>query len=542
MRNQMGNQANEMSTFTRHDAPPVHENAATARMVICVLFPLLGTLLVFEPILHSYFFGDDFLHLIEVVNSGIGAELWRPYMSHLYVVPKLVYWALWHVAGMRSEIYFAFVLIVHLFNVAAFFLVARTLIGSTRLASLGALGWGSCALHAGTLSWFCVHGHALGTMALLLALYGLARAVAARRPVGLGISALSGLALFAGSMCFGTMFAIATVFPLAAIACAGQLLRRRERAVLIVTALAVVAVYVGVHWIYPVTIGARPLISLSFTFGNLALMLETMVDLFGVGLGSLVGSFAWVPQMSVPFRSTPGVILAIGAALVTLAGAALSAPTRGRWFVGLTVLAVAAYGSVAVGRAALMPELHDLLPSSVAVGRAALMPELHDLPTSSVAQVFRYHYAASVPLALMLTLATATLLARLRMCPAAKDALYAGVSAAWLIGFSLSGWRMDLLPDTRPGVQRVLAVATQRASSVAVGGTVSIPDRRFNPVGVWGHGCTWAGVFTLFHDSDEVDGRHIRYIPDPKWSPARPPVGSLLAQLLSQPNGSDARQ
>src|SRR5262245_38049764 len=494
--------------------PETPPRAPRLRAAVYAAVPVAASLLVFWPVTDAYFFGDDFVHLIEVVNAGLGTVLWRPYMGHLYVVPTLVYRALWQVAGMRAGVFYGFVLVVHLVNVALFFALARILTGSARIASLGALGWGTCPLHEGTLAWFCVHGQVLATTALLLALYPLARATRSGHAVGLRSVVLSGFGLLAASTCFGTSLAVAVVFPLAAIACVGRLLGRAPRAVLVATTLSVLAVYVVAHRVYPETPGPRPLPGLQQSLADPAATLTTTADLFGVGLLGLVASFS---RTSFAQPSTLG--LAGAAALLAVAGAVWSPSARRRWLVGLGILAAAVYGSVAVGRAAVQ----------VMFNQTAIF----------LAQTPRYHYVATVPLALMLTLAVATLASRLPVAAIVKDALCAVVVAAGLVAFCRSDWRMKLHDGARAETRAVLAEASARARFTPVGGTVTLRDRRFNPWGDLGPGIlapgfTSAGVFTLFHDSDELDGRRIRYVPDPQWSPATPPPASRLARLLGR--------
>jgi len=494
--------------------------AGRARLAALLAVPLLGTLLVFLPVTGCYFFGDDFVHLIDVVNEGVGAVMWRPYMGHLYVLPTVVYAALWQVAGMRTDVWYGLLLGVHLVNVALFFTLARTLTGSARVASLGALAWGACPLHAGTLAWFCVHGQALGTTALLLGLNALAAARAAGRPLGLGACTLVGLALLAGATGFGTTLATAIAFPVAALVCAGPALGRAQRAVLLASAVAALGWYVAAHRAYPVIMGPHASFSVGGALQDPSRMLAPFLSLIGVSLSALAGAFASIPPLfptsREAFWTTPSLGVALAAALLVVVGTALAGPERRRWLLALALLAGAAYGAVALGR----------------VTNQAIF----GLSSADVAQTPRYHYAGSTPLALMLTLAAATVARRWRLRPAAKDACCAAAVVAWLVAFAASDWHMDLRAAARRETEAVRREAVMRARGAPAGATVAIADRRFNPMGIWRAGYTSAGVFTLFHPSDALDGRRVRYLPNARWSPATPPAGSLLARLLAPPD------
>lgn len=503
----------------RRDAevPPVPQapgaRGDALREGIYAAIPIAATLLVFLPVTQAYFLGDDFVHLIDLVNRGLPDVLWRPFMGHLYAIPMLLYWALWRLAGMHAAAFYSAVLLVHLAAVALFFVVARALTGAPRLASVAATLWGTWPYHAGTLGWFCVHGHLLAGAALLLALRGLARATRDRRPVGTRAAAGWGLLLLAASTCFGTALGVAVVFPIAAWICAGSLLGHRTLAVMLTGAAAVVALYVAVHWYYPVSFGPRPGPALAAAVGAPARVVANLSSLTGFGLSRLIVHFwRWAPEREAAGR--PALLNGAAALLIGIA-AALAAPGRRRWLAGSLVLTVAAYAAVAVGRAGVQQQI--------------------SVPPAMLGAMLRYHYLPSIPLALCLTLAVATLAAPLRLRPAVRDALAAAALVLLLVAYWRSDWRIDLHPQTRTGAAAVLDEAVAAAAAGPPGTTVYIRDRRFNPGNIWDPGYTSAGVFTLFNDRDEVDGRVIRYLPDPHWSPKAPPPGSRLARLLAPP-------
>jgi hypothetical protein len=471
--------------------------------------PVVAAGWVYAPATGAYFLGDDFVHLIQVVNEPLGVVLWRPYMGHLYALPTFVYWALWHLVGMRAEVYFGFALLVHLLNVACFFAVVRALGVGPRLASLGALLWGTCPLHEGSLAWFCVHGQVLAGTALLLGLNGLARCTRDEHPVSPRAALVAGLSLLAASTGFGTALAAAIAFPVVARIAVGRRLGSLPLLLLTATALAVLGAYALAHWLHPVTAGPRPMPGLRLSLAQPLGPLATTADLVGVGLCGLVAGFAWVPC---PYPAAGAIGLACLAALLVALGALVAAPSRRRWLLALTVLVGAVYGSVAVGRA-------DVQAS-------------FQISSSQLARALRYHYLASIPLALLLCLAASAAAARWPLRRAWRGPLFLAACAAWLLAFRSSDWRMDQHDVARRAAAQVVAEVVGKARAAPPGATVFVQDRRFNPTYIWARGFTSAGVYTLFFDSDRLEGRRIRYRPDPEWSPAAPAAHGLLARLL----------
>jgi hypothetical protein len=452
------------------------------------VLPLAATLLVFFPVTRAYFLGDDFLHLVEVANDDLGTVLWRPYMSHLYVVPTALYWFLWRVFGLDPRPFYWTLLLVHLANVALFFRVVRHLTGSPRLASVGALLWGTYPYHEGSLAWFCVHGNVLVGSAFLIAINGLASHEEANRKVGGLAAAWWATLLLVACTCFGTGLGIAVAFPLLALLWLPSLLTRPARAILLLLPVVAVAAYAGVHYVYPQSPGPRPELALRALTQNPLTPALAVAHLLTFGLSSLCAGLFWYP---LSYPSWQAYALAAAVLICVL----FAASGRRRCVFALLLAATAAYAVVSLGRGNLFAMLSSLTPAAVAT-------------------ISRYHYVSSIALALAVCLAAARSKTSMHLNDTTGRLLTLGSTMVVLAAFARSGWTIDLHSESRYAVRAVLAEATAAAQTVPKGGVAQVRDRWFRSKYIWTNVVTASGIFSLYHPTNELNGRQIVYVQD----------------------------
>src|SRR5262245_49587577 len=151
------------------------------RLFLCIA--LAATAVVYRQVIWTYFFADDFGHMLEVINVSTARFLFAPFAGHLYLVRNLVLMAMFHLFGTWTTPYFAIVLGTHLLNVWLLFRVIRCLSGSDLLACFGATLWGTTPAHVGTLGWYSVYGQVLSATVTLVVLDQLARRVEHDEPL-----------------------------------------------------------------------------------------------------------------------------------------------------------------------------------------------------------------------------------------------------------------------------------------------------------------------------------------------------------------------
>src|SRR4051794_33065344 len=145
--------------------------AAPALLVVSVG----AALVVFWPVVGSFFYADDFCWFFDFANYGWVTSLLRPWGGHVAVGAKLVTDVMYRVIGMHPRPYYVLTLVAHLVNVALVFLVGLRLTGRAVLACLTALMWGTMPAHQSVLAWSSAHGTILATTLVLVVLAGVAR-------------------------------------------------------------------------------------------------------------------------------------------------------------------------------------------------------------------------------------------------------------------------------------------------------------------------------------------------------------------------------
>src|SRR5579885_333184 len=423
-----------------------------ASMVIAAIVPLAFTAVVYFPLIHNYFYLDDFFELYRVVNEPLAPFLLKPMSGHLYVVRNAVLALCYHAFGMDPRGYFALVLATHLFNVWLLFKVIRTLTGSAGLACLGSTLWGSTPVQEGTLGWYAVYGHVLATTALLLLLADLGRLSVRGRAPSWGRLALWYAVLLAGTNCFGTAIAAALAFPLVA------------------------ARYGAVD-----ALQMPLLLALAKSWKADALM---AARLFPHGLVALATGFL-APRWQENWIVVTGV-----AALY--AGGGLVAVLWGtdadrRVFLAFFLLAAAIYAMIVLGRAGIY--------------------RAFGLERSLLEMTPRYHYEASAALTISICAIFRAVGRRWRL----PSAVRSGLTIAWLLAlaltFTLSGWHIDHHEQSRKEVAAALASMHEAVATQPPGALVLISNHHLPVAGVMPAEASFPGlaaVFALFFSAGDA--------------------------------------
>jgi hypothetical protein len=248
-----------------------------------------------------------------------------------------------------------------------------------------------------------------------------------------------------------------------------------------------------------------------------------LVHLVGAGIVGTVLSGAYTPTT----YPAPLALAALGAfaAALAVAGARAGSAARRR-VAGIALVALASYGTIAAGRAELF----------VALQR----------PIANAATAFRYHYLASAALTVVLCwvlewLATARLVRW-------RDMLL--VTALAAVALSLRGVPpIDHHDQARRETEQVLGTVRAAVAAAPPGSTVYVENRRFAAVAIFvlqhpemfpG----WAAVFLIFHRSNLLDGRTVKFVArDPRVLEATRrggPIASLLVAPDAVPDARDA--
>ena len=479
---------------------------------LLALPPLVLTAVVFFPLTHNYFFGDDFVHLYEIAQWPLGHFVFTPFAGHVLVVPNLVFWTLAKLVGPHPRPYFWLCLLTHLVNVGLLYRVIRMALGSDLLACFGATLWGACPAHEGTLGWYSVYGQVLATTFVLGALLdGIAPgALSTRRALGWMV-----LLLLAATS-FGTAIGPAVVSPLALWLLRPTAFARRPAAALVtLVPVLVVGCYLGLQaFAAHVEMAQLPGASAAALRATAAQgwqpVVVLLLHLVAAGLAHLCLGFAGplAPYPSVAAYAVAGVL----AAGVVWTCTRRAAPGR-RLILAFLLLAFACYGAIAVGRVAFY------LQAGVALDRAA--------------SATRYHYLASTALTLVVCTVLASLadvVARQRV----RDAALGAWLAATVALYATSGLRFDAHAPARQEIVRLLAAVQQRVARAAPGEPITMMNRPLVAVGPWGRKFPgWAAAFMIFSPTNEVDGHTFRFLErDPITIEAVRRTGGRVATLV----------
>jgi hypothetical protein len=482
-----------------------------------VLVPLAVSAWVYFPITRVYFFADDFVHLASIASDRAAVFLLSPFAGHNYLVRNLIFYLSYHVLGLRADLYFWGVLITHLLNVALLFGLVRLLTGSATLACFGAVLWGTSPLQEGTLGWYTAYGHVLATTVMLLVLLSIARLAVIGTTPRTRTAWIWFALLLLGTTLYGVGIGIALAFPIILFLLLPAAWNQPgPRAIALAVPVVTLAMYFGLRWVgaHIETLPFEELMHEALAHSGFG----TIPPMFGHLLAFVTAG----TTLSFFLGTYPDVRSLVAAA--ALAGGFALALWRGGGFarrvmLAMLVLTASTYLLIAVGRA----HIYQVL----------------GIPPGQAASVDRYHYAGSLPVAVVVCLVLQQVgrLGPLRRVPPGL-ALAAGLGVL-AVGYTRSGMRIDQHYACRMYFARTMQEIRDAVASYPEGSTVYLenlssprlllgpvmPDRLFPGR---------AGVFVITHPSDMVDGRRVRFIEhDPEvlaWYLDRP--GTRLAQLL----------
>jgi hypothetical protein len=485
-----------------------------------VLVPLALTAWVYLPIVGTFFFADDFVHLTEIASEGPLLFLFRPFGGQAFLGRNLVFLATYKAFGADPVSFMWTVLLTHLLNVALFFGVIRAFTRSPWLACFGAALWGMSPLVAGTLDWYAAFGHVLVGTLLLVVLRGVAEVVNEGGPIPRGWAVVWYVALLVGTTCYGPGMGLAGAFPVALLLLLpGAWRQRGVRWAFLAMPVAVLVVYFGLRRVYGF-IGELPVeelfqqqVAFSGGFGRAPVLFFYL--LLHSSASAVLGPF--MPRV-VGAEAAPWIAAGVLTVAVLLVLWRADWPTR-RAAVAMAALWGGTLLAIALGRANLFAVFHIEPPEAASSGR--------------------YHYAAAIPLILLICLVLQQL-ARLRWSAAVPRPLVVGV----LLGVLAYGHATTASPVDQHRAAHDYFLTTQReiANAVAAAppGAPVYLENRTSPVYVLGGAIPErlfpgrAGVFLLSGASLYFPGRDIRFVErDPVVLEAH--RGTLIGWLLVAP-------
>jgi hypothetical protein len=461
-----------------------------------IVLPLAMSAAVYHPITRNYFYGDDFLNLYRIVNFPALEYLLTPHGGHVLLARNAWFWACFQAFGTEPSGYLWTALLTHLVNVSLLFVVASRLAGSPRIGCFGAALWGVAPMHEGTLGWYSVYGHAVAATTMLVILLGVTRLRAENLPPSRGTLWLWYALALVGATSFGVGIGIAMTLPFV-LALLLPRPSKRPWPPLLSLLLVVPALYVGMHWLYTALSGEVLLTgrTLEAYLAHWEAVLPMLARLFLHGVSGLSLGFLHEPEWTAGWLSFAVAGLWTFGLLHVLRRAAQD---EKREFLALLLLASGSYGMIALGRASVLATLN---PLGIGAGIAADAP--------------RYHYTASVPLALILC----RLLARIRLPgPRGERAslvvLVAGLFLMIGAWFVTPPW-IDHHDASREETNGVLAAVRSRIRAAEPGGEIHMLNRRFHDVGLIVQTTMfpgWAAVFTIFFPENMVDGKRVYFV------------------------------
>ena len=494
-----------------------------------LLLALTLTTVVYYPITQNYFHGDDFVYLYELSNHQFLQFLLRPQAGHVQLARNLIFSLFYFTFGTEPAWYFRVVLLTHLANVALLFRLVWRFTGSAGLACFGAALWGAAAFHDETLGWYSVYGQVLVATLLLGVLVHVTRAASESAPPRYA-PYLWYAALVVASLCFGVGTAIALAFPPVVVALWPAVRARRDLVRLFSSLLLVVpALYVLLHWLYSLTPGALP--QASSRFLEIAVLrwpsvLRMIGGLLAVGaISPLLGPLE--SQLPGPDLWVVGVTAVYVAAVIALA--LRGSTTRRHQLFACIVLAVSSYSMVAFGRAG----LYVALKYGMGV------------------TVHRYHYVASIPLAVV----TCLILDYVSQWSPLRYLRSNFTLAVWAGLMCVSVFRapraLEHYDNDRHYTAQVLQVLRSQIANAAAGRPVYIANQEFRPMDSWWVTPPilfpgWAGLYLIFFPDNVVDGKRVYFVEHDEQLVAalrarpRTRVAALLVTPAEVPGGHAA--
>jgi len=477
---------------------------------VAPLLPVACALFAWAPLLDNYFKDDDFVHLYDLSTKPFLRLLVLPWGGHVYTVRNTVFDVMFRLFGTDPRPYLWSALLTHGLNALLLYGVIRRFAGSVVLACFGATLWAASPVLEEALGWYSVYGQVLLTAIVLGVLWSLGDKVTTGAVVTTRTALCWAALLLAGSTCFGIGLGVALAFPVVTpLALARRQLPMRSLVILVTGAAASYAFYRLVITYSPDVTGAEAqLFSAATALRALPAVLAFVAGLFGFGTAALGFDFVGA---HVHFPASMGVLG--GAVLLgtVLAGLICGPATARRRILALALLAVAAYGTIAAGRAILFIATHTPLWGAVMSSR--------------------YQY---------LGLSVVTLI----VCTALAQVAALGTTAKWIVLATTAAWTVvriavlvvrpfpiDHWDSERTGTMAMLSSIQQQIASTPPGQVVLIENQPFGlsrgfPASFPG----WAGMFVVFFPDNTVDGRPVRFlVSEDDWQRAQARGGRIAA-------------
>jgi hypothetical protein len=153
-----------------------------------------------------------------------------------------------------------------------------------------------------------------------------------------------------------------------------------------------------------------------------------------------------------------------------------------------------------------------------------------------IAATTRYHYAATIPLTILLCVMLAG--AARRLPAAVRGALLVGWYAVAVAGYVTLGKTIDHHDTERAQTQEVLRAVDAAVAAQPPGATVRVVNVPFRPFPLYSFVPGWAAAFTMFHADNMVDGRRVVFVEANPQIITMHAGGRRIAKLLVSPDAA----
>lgn len=375
--------------------------------------------------------------------------------------------------------------------------------------------WGILPVHQAALGWYSVYGHALAATFTLFVLAGIVRA-ARGGPVHPLSPLVWLLLLFAAASSFGVGIGTACAMPVVALLLLpASAVRWRVVIPLAVGALVLPWLYLGLHALYAELYGmpdASAGLELALEFWrSCARMLFNLLS-WGI-VSTILGTLSGLVPFGKNSYATNGLVALYAIAVVVVY---FKGPAELRLrIIGSVVLCIGAYSIIAVGRGPLAGWL---------------------FPT----QEARYHYVGTAALAIVTCLVFSGFAEWWRPGRRVTATLLLGWSAVMLFGLYWVVQPIQHYDAARRETAYVLGHIQKAIGTVQKGEDVYIENGRFHSVSFFSAENSaqfpgWAGVFSIYYPSNDVEGRRIRFVEKDLEVIASTQFGERTAGLLVSP-------
>jgi hypothetical protein len=450
-----------------------------------VLLPLAFSAVVYGPVVHNFFFADDFLNLYHMQNNGAVEYLLTPNGGHLHITRNIMFLLTRTLFGTDPRIYYATEVVNHLVNVYLLYRCIELLVASPLLASFGAALWGISPMSEGSVGFYSVYGHVIAGTAVLLFLRDVFELRnEGRVPTRRTVVWWYVLALLATTS-FGNGITVAMVLPFALALLLPSVVPAKPwrlpllSLVIVIPCVDVVTIKTwealsGLHLHSVATYR-----SLVTTFTG---TLHFELLLVAVGWARLLLAHCPPPHTPAPLAYALLAVLVAACVWLWRRGST----TDRRLLLAFTLLILANYASIALARGVFAAKAMD-----------------------AVASWGRYHYIGQIVMALLLCV----LVAKLADVVGARRG---GIALAAWYAFAVACYVFWAVPidnheSARSGTEAVLLDIRQQVQAQPPGAEVFIANRPFAPLRLPGFP-GWIGAFVGFFPENNVDGRQVRFV------------------------------